>query len=569
MMNRLTKFFSELKRRRVLRVVVIYVTVVWVVLQLGDILFEAYGIDSSVMQLLVTVSLAAFPAVAIIAWFVDWKKSGLEVTDVQDVKRLYEIQDDPSIAVLPFTDISPEGNYEYFGHGLAEEITVRLTNFEWLRVAARTSAFGMKSLEQDIKIIGEKLSVSTILDGTLQVFGDKIRVSVQLVDVQRGLTLWAQRYDGDMSDVFQIQDSMAKSVVATLGERLNVNHVPESPASSSEEPAQDAYNLYLTARYHYNKAIPIERDKAAKLYTEAIKISPNYAPAYAGLAISRAVTLIGGSELLSPLETMPPARDAALKAIELDPESAEAKGALAWITLVFDWEFRQSLNLFEEAIVRGRNANTLVGYAICLNCAGKLDDAIMAIETAVEIEPLSMVALSSAARFYRYANRIVEARSACESLLSLDSKSKAAAINLFEISMSLNDFEGAEKAIAMEIEFAGKGDLGLTFHEGRLAGGRGDIKGALQARDRVESFVSSRYVPSFMPAMLSLIARDYEEMFRWLYKGLAERDSFLIDLPMFTMPKAIREDPRYDEINERVGVYKFRQLLAQEKRDLA
>lgn len=553
------EFYAELKRRHVLKVMLIYATGTWVLIQVADVLFEAFEIENWIMQVLVAVTFVGFPIVAFLSWFFDWtKRGGVEITDVKDAVRLEQIRSAPSIAVLPFEDLSPNQDYEYFSHGIAEEITIRLSKLSWLEVAARTSAFGMRRLEQDVHELGKKLDVSTILDGSVRAAGDDIRVSVQLMNVETGLTLWAERFDGKMDDVFRIQDSMAESVVATLSRHLGSGMEQTGGTEEGERIEKDAYNLFLKARYHYNKATSRERDDAAQLYSRVIELAPDYVPAYSGLAMSRALALIGGVEINPPHTTMPIARNAALKALELNPSSADARAALAWITFTYDWDFEKGAVLFDEALATTRNVTTLFGSALYQNCAGHLDKAIELIEEAVSNEPLSLIALSGTGRFYRYAREYDKSIAACREMLALDPSSKAAVIGLFETYFAMGDLDAAEQTIVSETEISSKHNIGVVFHRGRLGGMRRNEQAVSAAIDELTELARTRYVPPFMQAVLHLTRADVDGTFHWLEEGVKGRDAYLIDLLNFRLPKFLTGDPRFERIIQGIGIDRIR-----------
>jgi serine/threonine protein kinase len=231
-----------------------------------------------------------------------------------------------SIAVLPFRDMSPEQDQEYFCGGMAEEIISAMVKVENLRVAALTSAFQFKGRNLDVREIGRRLDVDTVLEGSVRKAGDRLRVTVQLVKVADGYHVWSDRYERKMEDVFQIQDEISQAVASSL--RLKFR--PEEVTRKKEQRPSDmeAYNLYLRGRYNWNKRTKEGIRKGIEYFTRAIEKDPAFSPPYAGLADSYCMLQQGDLE-----ENAGRAREAAMKALELDPDLGEAYTSLGWISM--------------------------------------------------------------------------------------------------------------------------------------------------------------------------------------------------------------------------------------------
>ena len=305
--------------------------------------------------------------------------SATQVTSQSDV---------PSIAVLPFADMSPEKDQDYFCEGMAEEIINALTALDGLHVASRTSAFLAKAKNFDIAEIGNRLKVGAVLEGSVRKAGNRLRVTAQLINVSDGYHLWSDRYDRDLDDVFEVQDEIARSVV----EHLKVKLLGDAGAPLVRSPADglEAYNLVLKGRYYLERLTGLALEKGAECFSQALVIEPSNARAHAGLASTRhrQATL----NLVAPHEVMPGAKEAALKALGIDETVEDAHYALAVVLDYYDWdwagaerEYRRTLEL---------NASHTVArffYGDLLTRQGRANSGIAEVREAVEGDPLSLL----------------------------------------------------------------------------------------------------------------------------------------------------------------------------------
>ena len=271
-------------------------------------------------------------------------RSGI-MTLTSGVWKKPAVQATPSIAVLPFLNLSSDKENEYFSDGLAEEIINALARVENLRVTARTSAFAFRGAEQDVRKIGETLNVASVLEGSVRKSGNRVRISVQLIGVAEGNNLWSERFDREMTDVFEIQDEISQSIVGKLRVRLTsqtgsgTDHsvVVAPPTVKRYTENLDAYNLYLKGRYELYKMTREGLDESTRLFEEAIRLDPRYALAHDGLAYSWYSQ--GFMGFIAPKEAMPIAKAAVRRAIELDESVAEAHATLGVILALYDWDW--------------------------------------------------------------------------------------------------------------------------------------------------------------------------------------------------------------------------------------
>jgi eukaryotic-like serine/threonine-protein kinase len=294
----------------------------------------------------------------------------------------------PSIAVLPFRNMSRDLDNEYFSDGLTEELINLLTNMGALRVAARSSSFRFRGKELDIREFGRELAVSSILEGSVQRSGNRIRITVQLVDVADGFQLWSGKYDRELSDVFALQDEIAQAVVASLETALN--RKPATPPVR-RRISPEAYDLYLKGRFLWNKRTAQDIRKGIEYFRKAIALDNAFAGALAGIADSHMALAIYGVE--APEVVIPLAKESAHKALEIDPKLAEARTSLACAEAVYNWNWESAERHFQQAIKSSpRYATAHHWYATsCLLPFARFEESRRELQLARELEPLSLV----------------------------------------------------------------------------------------------------------------------------------------------------------------------------------
>lgn len=332
--SRLRSFGSELRRRRVFRAIVIYLVVAWIVIQVGEATFPSLDLPDWSLTLVIAMAALGFPIVLVLAWAYDLEPAAeqkivrtperepqeTEVTTAPPENGRDARQEIESIAVLPFADMSPEGDQEYFGDGLAEELLNTLTRCcDYLRVPARTSCFAFKGRDVDVREIGQTLGVDAVLEGSVRKDGEQLRITAQLIDVRNGYHLWSDSYDRRMHDVFAIQDEIANKVVDALDLSLS----EQEQASICPTPAADvrAYEYYLRGRQLFHQITRRSIDAARAMFQRAIDIDPGYGRAQAGLADCYSYIY---SFWDHRVEVLAHADAASRTALELDPNLAEA-----------------------------------------------------------------------------------------------------------------------------------------------------------------------------------------------------------------------------------------------------
>ena len=321
-----------------------------------------------------------------------------------------------SIAVLPFADLSPEKDQEYFCDGMTEEIIDALSRISGIRVVARTSSFAFKGKQQDIREIGKKLNVAAVLEGSVRKDGNRLRVTAQLNSVADGYHLWSETYERELKDVFTVQDEISRAIVDTLQLKLSGRGI--QPNSSPENV--ETYELYLQGRYHWSRWRTEGAEQAIHYFEAAIQKDPKYAPAYAGIGYS--YCWLGFFGALPPNEAMPKARQAAEKALSLDDSLAAAHTALAYVKALYEFDWPVAEREFKRAIeLNAGDADAHFGYGIAyLAPQGRLDEEVREMQIARDLDPLSPVQANYLGLAYQFAGRRAEAIAQYKKALDLD-----------------------------------------------------------------------------------------------------------------------------------------------------
>jgi adenylate cyclase len=344
------RFLSELKRRKVYRVAVMYMVVAFTVWQIAQVVFPSVGLPPLAITFVVLATLLGFPVALILAWAYELRPeapaagvSPGEAGAAQDTCAGV----DPCIAVLPFDDMTPQPDSGYFADGLTEELTNALAQVGDLRVVARTSAFAFRGAGEDVREVGRALGVGYVLEGSVRRTGDRLRVTAQLVDARAGHHLWSERYERATGDVFAIQDDIVSAVIANLLARLPLpprNGVGPPPTRNPE-----ALEFYLRARAASQRLTPDSLLRATLLYGEAICRDPDFALAHAGLGVTLTFRA-QGFDANPSRELMPLAWEAAERALALDSSLPEAHLARGHVLLQHNRAYAEGCRELERAL---------------------------------------------------------------------------------------------------------------------------------------------------------------------------------------------------------------------------
>ena len=446
----------------------------------------------------------------------------------------------PSIAVLPFVDMSPAKDQEYFGDGMAEELINALTQIKDLRVIARTSAFSFKGEKVGVDEIGKKLRVQTVLEGSVRKAGNRLRITAQLVDTTGGHHLWSEKYDRELDDIFAIQDEITLAIVDNLKPMLLGK---ESARIAERQTVNlEAYNLFLQGRFFWNKQTGETLKKAIEFFELALRKEPNHAQAWAGMA--DCYIQLPFYSFTAPKEVYPKGREAALKAVEINDSLAEGHTSLAYLKTIYEKDWDGGEKEFERAIELNPGYTTArLLYFWHLTMRTRFDEAIEQIKRALELDPLSIVINRDVGTGYLYTGQYDKAIEAFKKTIDMDP-------SFSWVSLLLGDaYEGAgmrEEAVK-ELEKWSQVDFG-PFVKGWVGLGYARLGRIKEAREAIEILLKESkkgYVSPYILGSIYIILKEYDEGFSWLEKAYEELDPWLCFLKVYRNFDHVRSDPRY------------------------
>jgi len=452
-----------------------------------------------------------------------------------------------SIAVLPFVDLSAQRDQEYFCDGMVEELINSLSKIKDLRVVARTSAFSFKGKDVDIREIGKRLNVNTILEGGVRKAGNRLRITTQLVNVEEDFPIWSDRYDRELEDVFAIQDDIAQSIVNTL--KIEVLGEKEAPLVKAHTEKPEAYEAYLKGLFHYYKLSPEHVALALDYYQLALEKDPNYALAYTGIAGVWVARGIFG--IVPPREATPKVKEAVLKAIELDDTLAEVHYQLANLRFYFEWDWGGAEIEFQRAIeLNPNNANIHLIYSSFLDMMGRPEEARAEIERALELDPLNFFAQGVYGLHLFNLRQHDEAIAYFRNTLRTEPNFPLAHEGLWVAFYQKRMYEEALAEAKKYFDVLGDREVADALGRGSVKAG---YPGAMSlAAEKLAERSKQTYVQPTQIARLYDHAGEKDRALEWLEKAYKEREPSLVDLnvwPGGTLP----DDPRFQALLRRLN----------------
>lgn len=458
-------FLKELRERKVGKVAVVYLVGGWLLIQVADVMFPALGLAAWTVTLVAALLIIGFPIALILAWAYESTPDGIRLdrgraasSDHEVLDAAKEAQEKPrenSIAVLPFVDLSPSRDNEYFSDGLTEELLNVLSAASDLRVCSRTSCFTFKGKDVDIPTVARKLNVSYVLEGSVRKAGNQIRITAQLIEAAGDTHLWSDTYDRELENIFEIQDDIAQEIAKTLRVKMDLRAAAELKPANTK-----AYDLYLRGREFYHKFAPKPLRYAIGMFGRATELDPEFARAWCGIADCHSILVIyyqGGQDELENSET------ASQKAIELAPTLAAAHVSRG-LYHVASKRYGDARQAFERAIdIDGKDFEAHYHLARAYFHENNLEEALRWFEKAAILSPDDFNGPLVAAPIYRKLGHIEKARAAeirglenAERYLEAHPDNARAyflgAWPLYESGEKAKAYEWAERALAIDPE---------------------------------------------------------------------------------------------------------------------
>jgi len=456
------------------------------------------------------------------------------------------------IAVIPFANISKESADEYFADGMTEELISQLSSIRGLDVIARTSVMKYKGATAGVSEIGRTLGVGTILEGSVRKAMNKARIAVQLVDVSTQQHLWSEEYDRDLKDVFGIQTDIARRVAEVLRVQLVQGEQEQIGKSGTQD--MDAYRLFLLGRFHLNKRTAEDIVKAIRYFEDAIAIDQNYANAYAGLADCYTLVASSGYNILPAPEATTKARQAVMKALELDETLAEAHTSLAYVRFRLDWNWAEAESEFRRAIeLKPGSSRSHEWYGLFLSLKGRTEEALAEMKRAQELDPLSSGVSTGVGRVLQLGRRYDEAVVQLRKTIAMDSTYADAHFILgMTLSLQRKHAEGIRE-LETALRLSGRRPI-IYARLGVAYAGAGRTREAEVIFDDLVKMVQSHKLSTYYLAMVHMGRQEYEQALDAFERAYEEHEGLLVYANAEPMTDSVRKHPRFQALVRKLGL---------------
>ncbi|HST30486.1 MAG TPA: tetratricopeptide repeat protein [Chthoniobacterales bacterium] len=581
-------FFSELKRRNVYKVAVAYAIVGWLLVQVATQVFPFLEIPNWAIRLVIALVAIGFPIALVLAWAFEATPEGIKRTEDVDptvaarapkkhawiyvvvIGAAFSIGlffigrytagnkstsaapnelSNKSIAVLPFDNLSRDPDNAFFAEGVQDEILTRLAKVADLKVIARTSTEKFKSSPENLPDIAKQLGAMNILEGSVQKANDQVRVNVQLINAMTNAHLWAEIYDRKLTDIFAVESDIAKTIADTLQARLTGSEKQMMAAQPTADTT--AYDLYHKGLSLWEKRTGDNIPKAIAFYEQAIARDPNYALAYAGVA--NAYIILPYWTNADRRDSNAKAKEASLKALQLDPNLAEAHRALGKVLFFSDVDIPGATREYQRAIeLKPNEAAAHHWYGNdALAALGRFDEAIAEGKRAIELDPLSAVMNVDLGETLYYARRYDEAARQVRKGLDLDPTSPYAHYNLGLVLHAMGDLSGAIAEYEKAKQF---GDNPLESSLCAAAKAQaGDKDAAIQMLSELDKLSQHGEAVGYYRALLYLSLNNRDEAVRSLEQSYEERDGSNIGwIKVDPLLDSLHRYPRFEAIVQKV-----------------
>jgi adenylate cyclase len=562
---------SELKRRNVFRMVVVYAIAAWVIMQVAEVLSDLANLPDWVGPIILGLLAVGFPIALILSWFYELTPAGIGLE--KDVDRAdstahitgrrlnfivisllcaavilfaydkWWIGGPPqqSIAVLPFVNMSDDASNEYFSDGISEELLNLLTKIPEMRVISRSSAFSYKGKPIDIPTVAAQLNVAHVLEGSVRKVGNQVRITAQLIEARSDTHLWSETYERTLDDIFATQDEIA----AAVADALKITLLGKEPKATETNPA--AYTLYLQGRYFINQGTEESHKQAEILLKQALAIDSGFAPAWTelGNVYWRQASIFGvrtfdeGHEL---------ARHAIQRALAIDPQYGRAYATLAAVEMFYDWDFTAAFQHLQQALALNPGDATIVMFAGGLNgILGRADESIDLLRQSIALDPVSPEGYFGLGFTLYVADRTDEAADSLQMALSLTPGLFGAQYTLGLVRLAQGDAPLALVAIKQETSDV----LRLT--------GTAIVQHALRDAEASDAMLQELIEKSaagaaYQIACVYAFRGEIDHAFDWLEQAYDNRDSGLPPMLLEPLLANLHDDPRWEAFLDKMGL---------------
>jgi TolB-like protein/tetratricopeptide (TPR) repeat protein len=564
------KFFAELKRRNVYKVAIAYLVGGWALSQGIAQVFPVFDVPNWAIRLIVLLIILGLPVALVLAWMFEITPEGIKRTEDVDPTIPHTIhgawiyiailglavsialfylgrysatpRQTASVAVLPLLNESGDPKDEYFSDGLSEELIAALGQIRGLKVIGRSSSFRFKDRKEEPRLIGERLGVNTLLEGTVRKQGDRVRIVAALVNAADGITLWTRTFDRELKDIFALQEEIAGAVANSLQVTLLGT---ENKSTQMATPNVEAHNAYLQGHFHYRRSNVEDYRQAIAYYDQAIALDPNYAEVYAERG--EVWTLVGDLTGTRPT-AYPKARSDAEKAVALAPELAEAHAALGWVRCFTEWNFAKGLpelQLAKKLSPTNPTANDLLARIVVY--LGRIDDAERQARQAVELDPLSIATQFNLGRVLFVAGKLDEAEACGRKVAELQPTASSSHRWQVLVAVERHDGEGAMREAQLEPDAA--------FHLFLLSLAH-YIRGEQQEADATLTELVAKYRDrlAYQIAEAYALRGEKDKAFEWLQISFDNHDGGTLSLLVDPFLRGLQDDPRYKNLLAKLGL---------------
>ncbi len=580
---RINHFLSELKRRNVYKVAVAYIVAGWALAQGIAQVFPVFYVPNWAIQLVVVLIVVGFPVAVVLAWAFEITPEGIKRTEDVDITQPHSIggawiyivvisvfvsvglfflgrytagnamprpsetalaNSKKSIAVLPLVNESGDPSDDYFSDGLSEELIAALGQIKNLKVIGRSSSFRFKDRKEEPKVIGEKLGVSTLLEGTVRKQGNKVRIVAELIKAADGTELWSRIFDRELKDIFAVQTEIAQAVAASL--ELTLLGDKDITAASASTQNAEAHNAYLQGHFYFARRNVEDYRKAISFFDEAIRIDPDYALAYAERA--EAWTFIGDLSPEQKKEAWAAAKRDAEKAVKVGPDLAEAHAALGWVRFFCEWKFAEGLSELKRArelAPANPTANDLLARVLIY--VNQIAEAEKLARQAVELDPLAYLARGNLARILLAEGKLDEADA--EARKAAELQPTGAGNHRWQVTVAVLRGDGETALHEAQLEPNDgyrRFELALAYYA------RGDRAAADAALAGMVA--NDRNLLAYQIAEVYAWRGETDKAFEWLQISYDNHDTGLLSLLIDPLMRGLRGDPRYKDMIEKVGL---------------